>query len=300
LTYFKDLGLIPDQSKSDLHYHADFIELMSLSSGEDGLNFDSLDSLYSPEYISDYIEILREREATYAEKYPFSLSGLTKLTRKKEYNEIHLIYIFLLFCSHTNKTKIDQSALRSQFECLSKEVLSKYLPDAAVCYTMGKSSNTNDRYVGSIVTKLNKLAEDLKCIKTFEESDFSAHNSGDLGLDVIAWVPFDGDTHFHKIMQTYLCQCATGKDWVKKQSEPEKIKNVLKMPKAMVNTLFVPYDLRASDGSFHKFHEITIELLFDRRRIINLFSGADEDLNSLGSLIDDLRSAASFEPGLVD
>ncbi|WP_339144712.1 hypothetical protein [Pseudoalteromonas galatheae] len=300
MTYFRDLELIPDQSKSDLHYHADFIEIISLSCGEDGLNFDSLYDRYTEEQVSDYIEVIKERETSYADKYPFVLSGHTRLARRENISRIHLIYLFLLFCSHTNKTTISPSSLRSQFEDLSKVALSKYLPDLAICHTIGKSSNENDHYVGTIVNKLNKLAEDLKCIKTFEENDFSAQNSGDLGLDVVAWVPFDGDPHFHKIMQTYLCQCATGKDWVKKQSEPEKIKNVLRIPRASVDTLFVPYDLRSSDGTFHKFHEITIKLLFDRRRIINLFTGIEEDLAALGNLTENLQGAASFEPSLVD
>lgn len=298
--YFSDLDLIPDQSKNDLHYHADYIEIIALSKGIDGVRFDELKSKYNEQDITDFIEVIRERTIAYGEKYPFSLDSNLGLAKNKSLNNAHVLYIFLLICSHTNKLKIKPSELRSKFELISKLALESYLPSVAVCHNIGKSSNNTGHYIGSLVDKLNKLSDDLKCMKTFEKDDFSKKNSGDLGLDVVAWVPFSGDQYFHRIMQTYLCQCATGKDWVKKQAEPDKIKNVLKMPKATVNTLFIPYDLRKSDGNFHNFHEITINLLFDRRRIFNLCVDLTSLQPALGDLVDAIKNIVEYEPGLVE
>lgn len=298
--YFKDLELIPDQSKNDLHYHADYIEILTLSCGEDGLRFSCLNDKYKPEQVQDFIEIIRERASSFEEKYPFTMDGNLGLSKLSTPTMAQSLYVFLLLCSHTNKTTVNSAELRSKFELISKIALSHYLPSLAVCHNIGKSSNQNGRYVGSIVDKLNKLAEDLRCFKMFEDDDFSLFNSGDLGLDVVAWVPFSGDLYFHKIMQTYLCQCATGKDWVKKQAEPEKVKNVLKMPKATVDTLFVPYDLRKTNGSFHNFHDITINLLFDRRRILNLLINSEEGLAAIENVSTTILDIMVYEPGLVD
>ena len=98
----------------------------------------------------------------------------------------------------------------------------------------------------------------------------------------MAWSPICGDLHLKNI-QIYLGQCATGKDWLKKQSEPEKIMNAIHGIHRSIVTLFVPYDCRNSDRSFNEKAKITTSLMFDRCRMVSILSDNTQVFSRLAS-----------------
>ena len=183
--------------------------------------------------------------------------------------DIQKLYIFFLMCSCNTKVVRDGNILESDFEHISTLVLKAFLPSHAQVYHFGKSSYADDRYTGHLTNKLDQLASDVKCQTAYVEEDFADQDTGDGGLDVVAWVPFPGDNDNFMNIQVYLGQCAIGKDWVGKQTDVEKMKNNIHFPLGTVSVMFVPHDLRKENNLF-KGNRICTHIMFDRFRLMGL------------------------------
>ena len=294
----------PDSRYFNAHYFCDYIELVALVSNTDEVSAaDIIGRFYdddsdafgqgTPEYservgdweskVLDWFAILETRQEAYGDSYPFLVVSRNLISLKAELSEQHEVYLFFLLCSNLAAVaRSHRSNLTSDFESIANLAFKKYLPPNSECHVFGKSANENDRYTGNIRNKVELFAEDIGCQEVFEDDFFAENDSGDYGLDIVAWSPIGGDLHLKNI-QIYLGQCATGKDWLKKQSEPEKIMNAIHGIHRSIVTLFVPYDCRNSDRSFNDKSNITTSLIFDRCIIVSILSDNTQVFSILAS-----------------
>lgn len=298
---FKNLDQTPNESDFNLHYHADFIELLALTENENGISVDVVGSLYQkPQIVDDCFILLDARVENYGEKYPFILDRHNRLSLKEELTDVHKLYIFLLLCATTEKLENTQhiTSLRTDFEAFCYCAMSQYLPAHASCFLFGKSPNLQtQRYQGHIADKFTQLASDLKTMVLFDNTMFASNDTGDGGIDIVAWLPFTGDSELEHIT-FYAAQCATGRNWLEKQDEPIRIKNFIRTPKATLVCLFIPFDGRNVDGSFNHKKNIVVPVLFDRLRLLNLFSQFDF-MNNLQAMDDVVEPALAYEVDII-
>jgi len=319
----------PNSPFHNEHYHCDYIELLALSQNSDIVSLEDVRSRYTnfegefddligdvnlqeqnnscyvddkwASRIHDWFLMLETRSLSYGDAYPFNVVDRNTLSLKNNLTEINYVYIFLLISSLLNYfSKAAISSLTSDFEIVALHALSKYLPGYAVSRKFGKSNTSNDRYVGNIANKIDLLAEDLKKNICYEPRYFSDRDIGDLGIDLVAWLPISEDECYSYI-QIIFAQCAAGKNWLKKQDEPiRSVKNCISRIDNPINMMFIPYDARNADRNFHE--EAKIEsslLLFDRRRIVSLLSGSAEMVCELASFAPIIIGMVNFEEALV-
>lgn len=300
------LSKTPQEPYSSAHYFCDYVELLAIFSGGDmvglaeiydrfleagkirvdeesnfGPNSDEIGTERGCEAndvwqsrIRGWFEIISVRQSCYKDDYPFVVNlEIPSIRIKENLSGKNKIYLSLLVSSCLNLFS-RRDLLTSNFEFFSYLVLRNYLPKGAQVHHFGKSSLNNNRYTGSLKSKVDKLADDLSVKKIYQDKIFSKTNSGDGGVDIVAWLPFFGDENLSNI-QVFFGQSAAGKNWTSKQDSVSRMQNYVALPNGVHNIIFVPYDLRDGERDFSQQGEITAEILFDRFRIINLIEEND-------------------------
>jgi len=192
--------------------------------------------------ISNWFQILDSREKLFKNFYPFYITKENSIILKSTLTNNYKLYIFLLLNSNQRYLDKKKNLLTSDFEELSLIALKNYLPLNAHSYRFGKSMLDYDRYRGKLSDKIDLLADDLKYKIQYEVDDFNENDNGDGGLDLVSWVSFEDDENQNN-MQIILSQCATGKEWFKKQYETDKFTSNFINFKTKVNSaIFIPYD----------------------------------------------------------
>ena len=72
---------------------------------------------------------------------------------------------------------------------------------------------------GTLWKKLNRMALDIREKVVCKKNDFKPSNTGDAGLDLVAWLPLEFDSEMRRGFFVMFGQCACTRDWVKKQFE---------------------------------------------------------------------------------
>lgn len=322
MTIIQGLNKPPKKPFFNAHYHCDFIEIIALSANGDLTSRNDIqtryqtdtadepidietnndhstpvqDRLYSK--VLEWFQLLQSREERFGDYYPFLISDDLDITLKADLSNKQYTYIFLLLCSNLGKISKKKSLLTTDFEILSAEVMKSYLQPFAVVHQLGKSGSDMERYKGHITNKLTMLAHDINRPTIFEDHFFAENDSGDGGMDIVAWVPFNHDDNLQNI-QFFVGQCATGKNWTNKQDEPSKIKNYISLPSGFTIVLFVPYDGRNMDNKFNEQAKITCELLFDRKRCLSLLSDKCNFITGFSSYTDCVLEAVAFEEDII-
>lgn len=163
----------PDYAQYEVSYYADFIELLALISGGDGVSYgDVQDRFYGeegeendPEFVENedtnpeettvsrtndlrealidsIFNAIKERVQLYEDLYPFELSSSNVITVKSDISVDHKKYIFLLLSSTLNLFQPFNTGLTTDFEKLSYNVLKEFLPSAEV-KAFGKNSGNH-------------------------------------------------------------------------------------------------------------------------------------------------------------
>jgi hypothetical protein len=292
----KDIHITPDITISKSHYYCDYIELIALVNNDILSNSDIFDIFDSDgrikikkdlndkilgthaskiedkwkNIISNWFKILNLRKELFILSYPFLIKN-DSIKLKSNLSIQEKVYIFLLLNSNQKYLNKNKNLLTSDFEELSLIALKNYLPTKALSYRFGKSMLNYDRYEGKLINKIDLLAEDLKYKTQYDKDDFDENDNGDGGLDLVSWIPFGNDENQNN-MQVILCQCATGKEWFKKQYETEKFtSNFINFRTTVNKVVFIPYDGRQENRRFTEQKEILNDVwLFDRIRILNL------------------------------
>lgn len=294
------------QKKSDLHLWADLVELACIYQPDGmiscesaiieplglkgvGGDFRSDDDIFIDEGIDTVLETERDDEVSVIARdliqylitrsellgflYPFAIddnSGI--VTYKEKLNQNHLLYIYFLFSANLRLFSLnEQHLLTRDFELISAFALKSMLPPSAEIRHFGTANNQRFKgYSGNKKKKLSDLAADLKTITRL--TGLPSFDSGDAGIDLVGWLPFDDSAPF---MPSYFAQCACTADdeeMLKKQYgvSAKEIGNMFDrvFPSSI---MFTPSCYRNGEGTWVKIHRIS-SIFIDRIRLMKLLS----------------------------
>lgn len=272
-----------------LYLYADYFELVSLinhdkvgigemldrlkDEGILSVEFDKESDIASVKdedeaFVRNVFGLIQQRQFEYNEFYPFKYQD-SFIEVNDDITEQQKLYVFLLLASNLYLFDKFESDLTSEFEKLSKLALINYLPKFAKVKGFGKNSD----YSGTAVEKIRKLAADMNVgVKEQYLATVSKKGTQDLGLDVVAWLPFNDKLgNFISV----FAQCACGKDWNKKLTETRRYNKFLDMYLSQIDhAIFIPYSLvNYNNNTFYDHHEFGDPvLIFERNRILALIN----------------------------
>ncbi|MDQ3815921.1 MAG: hypothetical protein M3347_18585, partial [Armatimonadota bacterium] len=168
------------------------------------------------ERANDWFRHLQYRAGAFGEAYPFNISADGDvLIAKSDKTVSQKLYIYLLFAANLRHIPQHQSTIAANFEVLSCEAIKACLPKIAEAYIFGTTAPEGSKFRGNLWKKVNTLAQCLHESVLIPEEKIDPRDSGDNGLDIVAWVPFDDAAGGLPIM---FGQCACTDEWDFKQS----------------------------------------------------------------------------------
>jgi hypothetical protein len=219
-------------------------------------------------FVRGLFEHLQYRAASFQSAYPFEInSRCDALGLRSNLTQKHKLYIFFLLSACHERLGTNGPPILRQFEQVSREALRWMLPGLEV--RLFGSGTTKCDYSGNKWKRIRALAADLCVEVKAKEHEFSKHDVGDSGLDLVAYTNFgDGASH----LLVVFGQCACTPAWKTKQysSGPARWGNILDFNVPPQNMLFVPYCLRESSGRWYQQHEISQTVMIDRIRLVKL------------------------------
>lgn len=265
---------------------ADFLEIRAMVHPDKAFSRGDLDSVMraQPEEFNREqssakwrfgTDFIRQRINIFGDSYPFSLSEDGDTLTLEQYDDLENIkklYLSLLICA--NIKYIPQGTrptITRSFEMISLPIFTSLMPRGYHVYPNWAGGGANARYTGLLIDKYQAIARDIRCeTTTFKPRDFKPRDSGDGGIDIVAWHPFGDD---RDAIPAAFVQCGCSKDeWRHKQLEPSYAKLGSKMPVThpWASYYFLPQDLRWMDGDWAYKADIGGAILIDRLRLINL------------------------------
>lgn len=234
------------------------------------------------------LSYIQGRSERYGDFYPFSLLDDERVSRPNVFTEKQKLYLFLLQCSTLNliDKKSDSIMLANSFESVCSRSLKEWLPQAEV-KEFGPTSVDRKNYFGQNTRDaLLALSEFINATPIKENilrkrvgGDFQVNSSGDKGLDLVAKLPFVGDTSLGAF--SIFGQCASRKDhwWHKKhEADPVELKAYMMFNNTPVNMVFIPVCFRDSDGSWYDEGKAGGGcIVVDRLRICTMFKAYEGD-----------------------
>jgi len=231
---------------------------------------------------SDVFEHLAYRVVTFGDDYPFELDdgSLVRLRRRASITNRHELYVFLLLGSMLRYVpKKRHYDITNPFEKLVADVLRHWLPVDAEVHIFGTAGGQASRYSGTMWQKINLLGADLGEMVLLTEAAFNAGDTGDLGLDVVAWLPL-GDRY--PGLPVFFAQATCELRWKDKQHESGRNwESYLKQSAPRGNLLFIPHCFRDPAGEWFDSKWPTAAVIIDRQRVLWLLRDVTEQLDSV-------------------
>lgn len=265
---------------------ADFLEIRAMVHPDKAFSRGDLDSVMraQPEEFNREqssakwrfgTDFIRQRINIFGDSYPFSLSEDGDTLTLENYDDLENIkklYLSLLICANIKYIpQATRPIITRSFEMISLPIFTSLMPRGYYVYPNWAGGGANARYTGLLIEKYQAIARDIRCeTTTFKPRDFKSRDSGDGGIDIVAWHPF-GDER--DAIPAAFVQCGCSKDeWRHKQLEPSYAKLGSKMPVThpWASYYFLPQDLRWMDGDWAYKADIGGAILVDRLRLINL------------------------------
>lgn len=303
------LGRLPKEPQSQSHYWVDYIELMCLTGvdrrfskadaldifseeqdieqqadvDEDDEEHDDEDES-APAYkdrqvrrVDDLFRLLLSRAQLFGNSYPFYLdAGEVLAVRDGELTLEHKLYVFLLLCSSLGSVQVrSRQKFTGSFERLSAQALKSILPAGAEVHIFGTSRSEVSIFSGNLWNRLQQLAEHLHEEVRAPKQDFAPTDTGDHGVDIVAWVPFD-DKDTAPGLLILFAQCACTSEWVTKQhsSSSEKWRPTISPAAPHSNMVFIPFCFRDVQGSWLRRVDISGCIPVDRLRFVHLLKNS--------------------------
>lgn len=261
----------------DIHTIADFAEILCLLTP---------DRYCSRDYLSDYIRDTSGKslddadiEDTFAqfswraqafgEHYPFVLDAHGRVfSAGEQLTDAQQIYAFLLLCANLPFVKQkDRQSLTDSFERAALCALRRLWPTLGSTRSFGKNE-TN--YTGAKWERLNALGHDIGGRPQLSATTYRKQDSGDGGVDLVAWL--DLDAHEKWNIPSALAQCACSREeWPKKQNEISfyRLGRHLAPSHPWMEMIFIPHSFRNNQGRWAVDGEIGSPIVMDRLRLIN-------------------------------
>lgn len=235
----------------------------------------------SPElYWKDWMNFIARRKShIFKDSYPFSVSEEkdTVYFDGCDDNPLKEIYIALLLCANikyipsTAGEDFNRASVTSLFEKISLPVFTSIMPKNAEIRPFWASNKRPSPYTGTLPNKLRSLAKDIKATTNFDDDDFSANDTGDGGIDIVAWHSLEDERDAIPIS---FAQCGcTQKSWAAKQLEASPssgLGNMLQTTHPWSTYYLLPQDLRKTDDRWAHKNKIGKVIFVDRMRILRL------------------------------
>lgn len=229
-------------------------------------------------------QVIQRRAKAFGGDYPFRIEPTRSLKlRKRRPTDGQRLYLFLLLasCYSNIRRDSDRKKLTSAFERVCVEVLRQYFGARLEAFVFGTAKKKKDRFGGGKKKAIRKLSRHTRLSLTndWRESYQDLSDSGDHGLDVVGWIPFD---HSDRADRRFLVfgQCATGKNWETKQFSvhPDWWGAVFQKAAIISSALFISFSWRDASGAWLIPVKLgTRNVLFDRERIVHLMAGRQTD-----------------------
>jgi hypothetical protein len=222
----------------------------------------------------DIVTFASTRVSTFGNDYPFHISeDQDTLILHENLSDGQGGYLKLLLSSLMRHIpNPHRGELARFFESVSLEVFSQLMPPGSEVHPNWANGGDAARYRGTLFQKMQAVAEDIRCNPNFEERDFKANDTGDGGIDIVAWHPMADE---REGMPIAFAQCGCSKeDWKFKQLEASYFKHSRNLPvmHPWGCYYFMPLDLRHADGQWAYKSDIGPAVIVDRLRILRLSS----------------------------
>lgn len=247
-------------------------EIEDEDGGEDSGSNEALRDDQRATRIADIFKVISHRADVLGTTYPFVLApDGAVLSCVAQLSVSQRLYLFLLLCSNLRYVpKNRRWQLPRGFELISVRALRRLVPPGAEVHLFGKGE-PGERYTGTLWNKINTLAADLCDDVIARRRDFPDANTGDGGLDLVAWAP-----HFDELPSRLLIfgQCACTDKWVTKQrsSGPEVWASRVRLLALPSNIVFIPFMFRDAQGWWHREADIHHSVLIDRFRLLRVLA----------------------------
>jgi hypothetical protein len=220
----------------------------------------------------DLISFAEARQHEFSTAYPFRVSD-DKDTLELAYDnrDSQRSYLQLLLASLMRHIPFDKRGdLARTFEESCFSVFSKLMPEGSEIRATWANGGNAAVYQGTLIKKMNLLARDIRCTANFKARDFKSNDSGDGGIDLIAWHPM---SDAREGLPIAFAQCGCSKeDWRFKQLEASPAMHIRHLPvmHPWSTYYFLPIDLRDADGGWAYASDLGSVIIVDRLRILRL------------------------------
>lgn len=226
----------------------------------------------------DVLSYMIDRSDRYGAAYPFEVDEGRRVVALRKLTDARRLYLFLLTCAALRYVSpSDRSVLTSKFELLCVEFLRQVFPPTSEVHLFGKNALSTGRYEGPLLSKIQKLADDLGERSLAKALDFEKGDSGDNGLDVVAWIPLS-DSLPGRVLVFGQAACTT--EWISKQhsSSAPAWRGMIPFTVDPQNMVFIPFDYRRPGGEWYTQRHIQQSIVIDRHRLLRaMVSGGDFD-----------------------
>lgn len=236
---------------------------------------------------ADLFKNLAYRASIFGDAYPFELDATGQELQLRDISaSLRKLYLQLLLSASLRLVpNTRRSELTEPFEKLSTRIFSCLMPIGWQVHQFGAKGST--RYKGHLYTRLKKLADDLRGRLEVEKHHYKTTNSGDGGLDIVAWHPLGDDTRVSIPIALAQCGC-TAEEWPLKtlEASPAVLGSNLTTQHPWATYYFMPQDLldgRGAKQDWQRRPSLTKCIFVDRLRLIrlaDLYGVADECANA--------------------
>ncbi len=268
----------------DPFFLADFAELktiinpdacFSLSDFLGSVKRNSLEknrTINEPENIwNDITSFVNNRKNNFNDAYPFKLSkNENSIIFEYDNSSQQQFYLFLLMASSLRLIEQHKrTPITRTFEDASYHVFKHLMPQNAEIRAVGAGCNCS-AYKGTLFEKMKNIAKDIRCIPNFKEQDFKRTDTGDGGIDLIAWHSMEDQREGIPIAFAQ-CGCSPT-EWESKQLEasPASLHSKLPVHHPWATYYFLPLDLRRHDGDWGCKSDMHAAIFVDRLRLTRL------------------------------
>lgn len=272
----------------DTHTLADFAELLCLFSLDRTCSRDSIrdhikdsgiERRIEDEHLSDCFDQIAWRSQAFDSAYPFRLDPSRRIIEADDnLSNDCTAYATLLICANLpffdRKTYKD---ITETFETVARRSLEKIWFPNGIVKAFGKNQT---EYSGEKWERMNLLAREIGAKGQCTTKSFRQGDSGDGGIDLIAYKELDAFERRHSPAALAQCACSRS-DWSSKQSEisTSQLAQLISSPNRWLQLLFSPVCYRNNNGHW-AYDEAGEIILFDRLRILNTLR-SDLNLQSI-------------------
>jgi hypothetical protein len=220
---------------------------------------------------ADIHQRLQAREKSFP-GWPFTLEPNLLRSKFDPTNDGHRLYAALLIASSLRLCHDTRSGeVSSAFEEISYHWLRQSLNSLWEVRPFGAHQTLPNAYTGTLYAKLQALAADVDCKLSKDEQDYDPSNTGDGGLDVVAWQRM-GDRRGHIPIIFGQCACSPT-DWESKQLDvtPASTEAHINTQHPGAAICFVPHDLSLSEHRWQREAHVKRTVVVDRLRLLHLF-----------------------------